>query len=62
MFMGSIQNKAPDDISKIYIIRSFNLNSTPHKKFSGVEHLKTPKFRPVERGLWLSSSAGQPNV
>ena len=34
--MRSIQNKTPDDISKItYVIRSFILN-TPHKKISVV--------------------------
>ena len=43
MFMGSIQNKAPDDMNKIYVIRSFNLN-TPHKHFSGVAHLKTQLY------------------
>ena len=58
--MGSIQNKAPDDINRIYVNRSCNLN-TPHKNFSGVEHLKSPKFRPGERALCLSS-AGQANV
>ena len=50
MFMGSIQNKAPDDINRIYVNRSCNLN-TPHKNFSGVAHLKIPNSDQVDGPL-----------